>query len=155
MLSDTELNKYGSCLERFMPDLDISQIKGIEKLFGQYDWIRDWGNYDPETAKKYREIEKRDSGFNDEEVTMNVFFKDGYYIVHILSVLPLNTPVTWDHGYHYPDCLRKGTLKDAIIDYLNGCLSDGIGENPIGTVWYNNTSHEVWLDKLIEIGDEY
>ena len=72
------------------------------------------------------------------------------WIISPLSNLQLSTIVSYHNGYG--EAFKKEvTLKEAIIDFLDGCLSDGIGENPIGKVVYNHTTHDVWLGKLIEI----
>ena len=153
MYSDTEFNpKYkGTCLIRNMEDLNISEVKGIEKLSGQYCWIYDCYKWERKNdVAKFLKYDKETYGFNIDDVIMEVKFNNGYYLVEIVTNKPLSSIVTYNNGYKNGPTTRT-SLKQAIISFLNGCLSDGIGENPIGSVTYNHTTHEVWLGDLIEI----
>ena len=101
---------------------------------GQYDWIAAWS---------YREDDKEHNGFNSQDVTMETVWKNGSYWLTVNSNIPFYTKVSRNGK----DC----TLKEAIIIWLKGCISDGIGENEIGQVTYNNEDYDVWMDELIEI----
>lgn len=152
MFSDTEVdpNNKNSCLIRNMCDLNICEVNGVERLLGQYCWIRNYYKWDCGNVDEMLQYDKRCYGFNINDVIMEVTFDNGYYIIDLLSNLPLSTIVSYHNGYG--EAFKKEvTLKEAIIDFLDGCLSDGIGENPIGKVVYNHTTHDVWLGKLIEI----
>ena len=137
-------------LVRNMEDLDITKVSGIENLSGQYCWIDTPEDSGLEKDKFYV-CEKKSKGFTIKEVVMEVYFKDGYYIAEFLSDLSLDSSVSWDNGSRDPLCTRHGTLKDAITSFLDGCLSDGIGENEIGVVKYNGHSYDVWFGDRIEI----
>ena len=129
------------CLVLEMPSLDITKIYGISSLSGLGCWIRDWG------SEKDHRWEERAYGFSIKTVVMDVRFSAGYYIAEFLSDLPLETIVT-------RNCLGRPetmTLKEAIKDFLDGCLMDGIGENEIGQVEYNSHKYDVWLGRATEI----
>lgn len=150
MYSNTERDPKCSsmCLIREMKDVNLSEVQGIEKLGGQYSWIDDYDYEDGSEYKKKMLIhDKYTYGFNCEDVIMTVTFDSGYYIVEFLTDLPLDMIITRNLGFK-PETM---TLKEAIRDFLDGSLSDGIGENEIGIVSYNNTTHEVWFGDVIEI----
>lgn len=156
MMSMTEIatdpkSPYG-CVVRKMEELNISEIGNINNLSGQYCWIHDYYEYEhnEKIRNKMLQHDKYCDGFNIDDVIMDVTFKDGYYLIEVVTNEPLSTVVTYDKGYGIQS-VKTVTLKDAIITYLNGCLSDGVGENPIGYVTYNHTEHEVWLGELVEI----
>ena len=152
LISNTEPDpecKY-TALTRKLENLDIAKVEGINTLDGQYCWIHDYRkwysdeNYVNKMLKSYKDA----NGFNIDEVIMEVTMSDeGFYIAEIITNEPLDKIVfvnKWKSN-------MTMTLRDAIISFLNGCLYDGIGENPIGTVKYNHTTHSVWLGKLEEI----
>lgn len=153
MYSDTEIdpNCNHQCLIRKMSDVDISQVSGINTLSGQYCWIYDYDNNysDKKDIELGYKHDKEWHGFNLKEVIMYTTFKDGHYIAEFATEMPLESIVTLKR-YKDSDGVKM-TLKDAIKEFLDGNLSDGIGENPIGTVGYNFTTHEVWLGKYKEI----
>lgn len=158
MYSDTERDPKdsNSCLIRKMEDLeDISQVSGIEKLGGQYCWIYDYdtycSHYTEEEVDKFYEDYRKSNGFCLRDVLMSVTFKDGYYLAEFLTELPLDKEVVLIHGHGKWRREYRMTLKKAIKDFLDGHLSDGIGENPIGYVSYNYTTHEVTLGDAEEI----
>lgn len=151
MFSETELDSKGNCLERVMEEVeDISEVKGVERLSGQYCWIYDYSsNFSkPEDVEEGFAFEKKHHGFNLREVVMDVRFEKGYYVAEFLSDLPLDSKVTVSDGCPWE---KEVTLKEAITDFLEANLSDGIGENEIGKVHYNFTDHEVWLGLAEEI----
>lgn len=133
----------------YIHDLDLSEVHGLEKLYGQYNWITD-------DDKQYWKSDKFCHGFDGSEVWMDVELKDGYYILEIVSEMPLNSNVTF-HKYGSSDNqdIVTMTLKEAIIFALNGQLSDGIGENEIGRITYQGKRYDVLLGELIEIDDEH
>ena len=49
--------------------------------------------------------------------------------------------------------MKELTLKEAVVDFLEGCIWDGIGENEIGYIMYQNYKCDVWMDShnFIEI----
>ena len=120
----------------------IVPLKKIESIaskedvdfVGQHDWIAAWSN---------REYDKEYNGFNSQDVTMETVWKNGSYWITLTSNKPFYTKVSRNGK----DC----TLKEAIIIWLKGCISDGIGENEIGQVTYNYEDYDVWMDELIEI----
>lgn len=152
MYSETEYDPEDpdSSLIRKMEDLDTKLVHGKEKLRGQgYSWIFD---YDTEYSSRGKEAidgyysrDKKFYGFNQREVMMDVTLVDGYYLVEFVTEIPLDQMVTLTRDYEDFISIREMTLKEAILEYLEGYLSDGIGENPIGRVSYNFTEHEVWL----------
>ena len=151
MYSHTEVDSKGNCLMRVMEDIDVSQVKGIEKLGVPDCWIFDYDKshcYDKKKVEEMYAFAKKSDGFNLREVVMDCYFKDGYYIAEFLTEKPLSTIVTYDKGY---DTVNEVTLKEAIEAFLDGNLSDGIGENPVGVVSYNKTTHDVWLGEKEEI----
>lgn len=144
--SEHDPRSKSTCLIRNMEDIDISQVHGIERLGGQYSWIFNYTEYysNPIEAEKMFAHDKKCYGFNYKEVIMDVIFNDsGYYIAEFLSIFPLDTMVTRGSD--------NVTLKEAIKDFLDGQLSDGVGENEIGVVSYNYTTYDVWLGDAIEI----
>lgn len=149
--SEYDPRNKSMCLIRNMEDIDVSQVHGIEKLGGQCSWISNYTEYysNPIEVEKMFARDKKYHGFNYKEVVMDVVFNDGgYYVAEFLSILPLDTMVTRDNYYDRSEAI---TLKEAIKDFLDGQLSDGVGENEIGIVSYNNTTHDVWLGDAIEI----
>lgn len=152
MYSETENDPEDpdSCLIRKMEDLDTTLVHGKEKLRGQgYSWIFDYDTHYSSRGKEvidgYYSRDKKFYGFNQREVMMDVTLVDGYYLAEFVTEIPLNQVVTLTRDYGDFTSVREMTLKEAILEYLEGCLSDGIGENPIGRVSYNFTEHEVWL----------
>lgn len=125
-----------------MDELDFNSISpiDIDRLDGQYDWIEAWMDTD---------YDKEMAGFNSKDALMEVVYDKGNYMVTLVSEKPFSTIVV-NHPYYSTD-VRKITLKEAIVNFLEGCLSDGIGENPIGHAMYQSELCEVWLGNLIEM----
>lgn len=151
MYSNTEIDPRTNsmCLVRKMADIDTSAVQGIDELFGVGSWLQDYKDYssNQEEIERMLRLDKENYGFNSSEVIMDVKFSEGYYIIEFLSDLPFNTPVN-RHNWFSSDTV---SLKEAIKSWFDGQLSDGIGENQIGTVSYGGTTHEVWLGDAIEI----
>ena len=128
-----------------MDEINFNSIseKDIDKLDGQYDWIDAWMD---------RDYDKEMAGFNNKDVQMEVVYEKGNYLVTLVSEMPFDTIVTYHRYYSRdPDCIVRITLKEAIMEFMDGCISDGIGENPIGCLTYQGEKCEVWLGDLIEI----
>lgn len=125
-----------------MDELDFNSISDydIGNFDGQYDWIEAWMDTD---------YDKEMAGFNSKDALMEVVYDKGNYMVTLVSEKPFSTIVV-NHPYYSTD-VRKITLKEAIVNFLEGCISDGIGENPIGHVMYQSELCEVWLGNLIEM----
>jgi hypothetical protein len=138
------LSNHYSTHEVNIEDLKFNDIniKDIENLDGQYDWIKAW---------RYREYDRKMGGFNSNDVLMSVTYDKGNYIVMLLSEKPFDTIVKNNHYYSLNGPWEDITLKEAIIRFLEGCISDGIGENSIGTITYHNENAEIWLGNLIEM----
>lgn len=109
---------------------------------GQYDWIDAWRN---------RDYDKEMAGFNSKDVIMEVVYNQGNYIITLVSDKPFDTIVKNNRYYSRNDPWEEITLKEAVVRFLEGCISDGIGENEIGYITYQYEKCEVWLGKLIEI----
>ena len=129
-----------------MEEIDFNSInsKDIEELEGQYDWIEAWHN---------SERDKKFGGFDNEDVKMEVVYDKGNYIITLVSEKPFDTIVK-NNRYHSPsDLWEDVTLKEAIMRFLEGCIWDGIGENEIGQVTYQNYKCDVWMcgDGLMEM----
>jgi hypothetical protein len=131
-----------SCYRTNLGELDLKQ-SDIDDLGGQYDWIDAWMD---------DEYHKQMSGFNNKDVLMEVIYNKGYYIVTLVSDKPFDTIVK---NNRYCDSNRpweEVTLEEAVVRYIKGCLSDGIGENPIGYIEYQGEVCDVWMiEKLIEM----
>ena len=127
-----------------MDEIDFHSISkyDIEKLDGQYDWIDAWMN---------RDYDKKMAGFNNEDVTMEVVYDNGYYFVTLVSEKPFDTIVKNNQYFSSDGPWEEVTLKEAVIRFIEGCLSDGIGENEIGRITYQGHRCDVWLGNLIEI----
>ena len=128
-----------------MEDIDFNSIVpfDIDKLDGQYDWVDAWMD---------RDYDKEMAGFNNKDVLMEVVYDKGNYMVTLVSDKPFSTIVTNHRWYSRdPKDIRKITLKEAVIDFMEGCISDGIGENEIGHIMYQHKVCEVWLGNLIEM----
>lgn len=143
-----EKNGY-STFTVHMDELDFHSIspKDIEGLDGDYDWIEAWCN---------REFDKVYHGFDNKDVKMEVVYDKGNYIITLVSENPFDTIVTAHQGFR-GETEKKMTLKEAVVDFLEGCIWDGIGENEIGEVVYQGNKCEVWMDahNFEEIGVDY
>lgn len=136
------INGYSTySLELLEIDFNSLYKDEIEALRGQYDWI--------DVCLDREEYDKRTYGFSNKDVLMEVAYSKGFYFVTLVSDKPFNTIVERNF-YSYKE-KEKMTLKEAVIDFINGCLSDGIGENEIGYVTYQYEKCDVWLGDLIEI----
>jgi hypothetical protein len=127
-----------------MDEIDFHSISkyDIEKLDGQYDWIDAWMN---------RDYDKKMAGFNNKDVSMEVVYDNGYYFVTLVSEKPFDTIVKNNQYFSSNGPWEEVTLKEAVVRFLEGCLSDGIGENEIGRITYQGHRCDVWLGNLIEI----
>ena len=127
-----------------MEELDFNSIApiDIENLDGQYDWIEAWCN---------REFDKQYHGFDNKDVQMEVVYDKGNYIITLVSDKSFNTILKVKK--HYSDGFREITLKEAVVDFLEGCIWDGIGENEIGEIVYQGYKCDVWMahENFIEI----
>lgn len=131
-----------------MEEIDFNSIsdKDIEDLDGQYDWIEAWCN---------REFDKQYHGFDNKDVQMEVVYDKGNYIITLVSEKSFDTILKVKK--HYSDGFREITLKEAVVDFLEGCIWDGIGENEIGYVMYQGCKCDIWMahENFIEIGKDY
>ena len=114
----------------------------IEALRGQYDWIDVCLDAD---------YHKQMLGFNNNDVLMEVLYDKGFYFVTLVSDKPFSTMVLNNRYFSSDGPWDKITLKEAVIRFLEGSLSDGIGENEIGYITYQYEKCDVWLGDLIEI----
>ena len=150
MYSDTEVDSKGNCLMRVMEELpDVENVVGINLLRVDDCWIHGYDGYSKENQDKYYAYDRKVCGFSLKEVMEVYLDKRGYYIAEFLTEEPLTTEITFDPGGYGHICTM--TLQEAIKNFLDGCLSDGIGENEVGVVKYNGTIHEVWLGEAEEI----
>lgn len=121
-----------------MEEIDFNSIdqKDIEELDGQYDWIDAWRN---------TEYDRKHGGFNNEDVQMECIYDKGNYIVTLVSEKPFDTIVRCSR--FYDGDYKEITLKEAVEGFLEGCIWDGIGENEIGYIMYQNHKCDVWMSK--------
>jgi hypothetical protein len=130
-----------------LDELDYESISKdqIRYLDGQYDWIDAWRDSDYD-----REI----GGFNNEDVLMEVAYEKGNYIITLLSDKPFDTIVRSNCYYtNNPNDFKNVTLKEAVMNFIEGCISDGIGENEIGHITYQCMKCDIWMGELKEIID--
>ena len=118
-------------------EIDFNSIspKDIEELEGQYDWIEAWCN---------REFDKRYHGFDNKDVQMEVVYDKGNYIITLVSDKSFDTIIKIHQGFRR-EIEKELTLKEAVVDFLEGCIWDGIGENEIGEVVYQGYKCDVWM----------
>lgn len=132
-----------------MDELDFNLItpKDIEELDGQYDWIEAWC---------YREFDKHYHGFDNKDVQMEVVYDKGNYIITLVSKKSFDTIVKIYQGVR-GEIEKELTLKEAVVDFLEGCIWDGIGENEIGYITYQGYKCDVWMDchNFVEISKDY
>lgn len=125
-------------------ELDLKQ-SDIDKLDGQFDWIDAW---------MHDAYHKNMSGFNNKDVLMEVIYEKGYYIITLVSDKPFNTIV---RNNRRNDINGSGpwdeiTLEEAVVRFIKGCLSDGIGEGRVACIKYQGEVCDVWMvEKLIEM----
>ena len=133
----------------FMEEVDFNSIsdKDIGDLDGQYDWIEAWC---------YREFDKKYHGFDNKDVQMEVVYDKGNYIITLISEKSFDTIVKIHQGFR-GEIENELTLKEAIVDFLEGCIWDGIGENEIGYVIYQGYKCDVWMahEYFVEAGKDY
>lgn len=128
-----------------MSELKFNDINpcDIKNLDGQYDWIDAWRD---------RDHDKKMGGFNNKDVIMEVIYNKGCYIITLVSDKPFDTIVKNNQFYSLDGPWEEITLKEAIERFFEGCIYDGIGENPIGYIHYDFEELEVWLGRdLIEL----
>lgn len=132
-----------------MEEIDFNSInsKDIEELDGQYDWIEAWCN---------REFDKKYHGFDNKDVQMEVVYDKGNYIITLISEKSFNIIVKVHQGFR-GEIEKELTLKEAVFDFLKGCIWDGIGENEIGEITYQGHKCDVWMahETFTEIGKDY
>ena len=118
-------------------EIDFNSIspKDIEELDGQYDWIETWCN---------REFDKQYYGFDNKDVQMEVVYDKGNYIITLVSDKSFDTIIKIHQGFRR-EIEKELTLKEAVVDFLEGCIWDGIGENEIGEVVYQGYKCDVWM----------
>ena len=127
---------YWSLYRTNLGELDLKQ-SDIDSLGGQFDWIDAWMN---------DAFHRNMRGFNNKDVLMEVVYEKGYYIITLVSDKPFDTIVKTNQYW------KEVTLEEAVVRYIKGCLSDGIGENPIGYIEYKDEVCDVWMvEKLIEM----
>lgn len=123
-------------------ELDLKQ-SDIDGLKGQFDWIDAWNNDG---------YHRRMLGFNNKDVLMEVIYDKGYYIVTLVSDKPFDTIVKNNQYYNSNRPWEEVTLEEAIVRYIKGCLSDGIGEGVVAYIKYQGEECDVWMvEKLIEM----
>ena len=122
-------------------ELNLTQ-SDIDNLDGQYDWI---------DICMDSEYDREIMGFNNKDVLMEVIYDKGYYTVTLVSDKSFDTIVKNDRYGSGNGPWDEVTLEEAIVRFINGCLSDGIGENPIAYIKYQGEVCDVWLGKLIEV----
>ena len=132
-----------------MEEIDFNSIsdKDIGDLDGQYDWIEAWCN---------REFDKQYHGFDNKDVQMEVVYDKGNYIITLVSDKSFDTIVKMRQGFR-GEIEKELTLKEAVVDFLEGCIWDGIGENEIGEITYQGYKCDVWMvhENFTEIGKDY
>lgn len=133
-------HKY-SMYETNIGELNLTQ-PDIDNLDDQYDWIDAWVD---------DEYDRQMMGFNNKDVLMEVIYEKGYYIVTLVSDKPFDTIVRNNRYCSSSGPWDEVTLEEAIVRFINGCLSDGIGENPISYIRYQGEECDVWLGELIEM----
>lgn len=133
-------HKY-SMYETNIGELNLAQ-SDIDNLDGQYDWIDAWAD---------DEYDRKIMGFNNKDVLMEVIYEKGNYIVTLVSDKPFDTIVRNNRYCSNTGPWDEITLEEAVVRYINGCLSDGIGENPISYIRYQGEVCDVWLGNLIEM----
>lgn len=114
---------------------DISSAD-IGNLGGQYDWI---------DACLDRDYDRRMKGFNNKDVLMEVVYDKGYYIITLVSDKPFDTIVRNNRYSSSEGPWDEITLQEAIERFFEGCIYDGVGENPIGNIYYDYEKLEVWM----------
>lgn len=134
-------DQYGECVEISTLEEPLSQEE-IHNLDGQFDWIDLWCHHN-----YYRWL----NGFNNEDILMECIYDKGNYIITLVSDKPFDTLVQNNHNYYVTNKSETVTLQKAIEIYFNGCIEDGIGENPIGHIRRGFEEYEVWMGDLEEI----
>lgn len=131
-----------SCYRTNLGELDLKQ-SDIDNLGGQFDWIDAWMN-----DAYHRNMR----GFNNKDVLMEVIYEKGYYNVTLVSDKPFDTIVKNNRYGNSKAPWEEVTLEEAVVRFIKGCLSDGIGENPISYISYQDEVCDVWMvEKLIEM----
>lgn len=123
-----------------MSDLKFNDINldEIKNLGGQYDWIN---------ACLGGDYYKKMLGFNNEDVAMEVIYDKGCYIITLVSERPFDTIIKNNRYCSSDGPWEEITLKEAIENFFEGCIYDGIGENPIGYIHWDFEELEIWLGR--------
>lgn len=151
-------------------DIEPESLPGIENLRGQCGedyWVDPYAEYSTtdfsyttlkldktysSDAEFHHELELKSRGFTGKEVRIEVEYKSGSFYVKCTTELDPNQHITI---FPIPNSPVDITLERAIFNRIQGCASDGVGENELGSVIYKGTSHEVWMDweniKLLNI----
>lgn len=123
-------------------ELDLKQ-SDIDGLKGQFDWIDAWVH-----NAFYRNM----LGFSNKDVLMEVVYDKGYYIVTLVSDKPFDTIVKNNQYCDSKGSWEEVTLEEAVVRFIKGCLSDGIGEGRAACIKYQGEVCDVWMvEKLIEM----
>lgn len=141
---NTPIKKNGyETYNLYMSELNFRDIdpNEISRLDGDYDWIDAW---------RASDYDKKFGGFNNKDVLMEVVYDKGNYIITLISDKPFDTIVKNNRYYSSSDPWEEITLKEAIERFFEGCIYDGIGENPIGHIHYDFEELEVWLGHDLE-----
>lgn len=136
----------------YVDELDeTSQNLICDKLMGAYDWLDRTDGY-TKGSEDYIWQQKLMSynGFTNEDVTMSAEFKNGK--LNVALVTDKNWNDMRDVNY-YGDKSFSMSLLDCVKNVINGQLSDGIGENELGSIVYKDEKYDIWLAE-IECDDE-
>ncbi len=121
-------------------ELDLKQ-SDIDGLKGQFDWIDAW---------VHDAYHRNMLGFSNKDVLMEVVYDKGYYIITLVSDKPFDTIVRNDQ--YGSDHWEEVTLEEAIVRFIKGCLSDGIGECRVACIKYQGEVCDIWMiEELIEM----
>lgn len=126
----------------------IDETDDFTKLYGigfEWNWLNVGDGYSGKDRESHENYYKLHYGYDDSDAYTEITYKDGFCCIELLANTPLNKHVTVYDSYGKKLITR--TLFDWIKISINGSLSDGVGENPVG--YYNDRDNEVWLSDII------
>jgi len=137
----------GNSSPNYVDELPSEKYANIDCLDCEFNWLKTYNSQCSEELFKYYELlSKIEEGYNDNDVSMNVKFENGYIHVTLTTPGKFDTPVT---VLENEKTLITRTLFEWIKIAINGQLGDGIGEDAVAVYKDGEQKYDIWLTELI------
>lgn len=139
-----------TCTRHFLDELPKEEYSKVKDLHCLHDWLA-LEDGDDLRARHRAVYHKLQYGFNNDDIALDVKFENGYIKVTLIAADSFDKLVTVmkDESSTIKPKLITRPLLDWVKISLNGQLSDGIGENPVGTYKSGDVEYELWLGDIV------